>query len=70
MSTVIQATMQLDAILTQHVSSMPQMPESEAFAPASVAGMSPPGKAPPPLPAHMDQTQGNHAPSPVAQVEQ
>eukprot|EP00975_Prorocentrum_lima_P012772 2706255-Prorocentrum_lima.AAC.1 len=58
---------QLDAILTQYVSSMPPRPESEASTPASVAGMCPPGKAAPPLPSYMDQTQGNHVPSPVAQ---
>eukprot|EP00975_Prorocentrum_lima_P065168 12901860-Prorocentrum_lima.AAC.1 len=57
-------------MLTQYVSSMPPMPELEASVPASVTGMNPPGRAAPPSPTYMDQTQGNHVPGPVAHVDQ
>eukprot|EP00975_Prorocentrum_lima_P041068 8626732-Prorocentrum_lima.AAC.1 len=46
------------------------MLESEASVPASVTGRTPPGKPAPSLPAHMDQTQRNCVPGPVARVEQ
>eukprot|EP00975_Prorocentrum_lima_P036229 7622487-Prorocentrum_lima.AAC.1 len=62
MRAISHAIVRLDTALTQHMSNLSPVPNPGVSASTCIMGRTPPSRPVPPLPAHLSQTQGNHAP--------